>query len=79
MDNTKRVFHGNDRGNRNFGPVGRGSFGRGSQKTEGRILKAMLEGLEEEYTTKIKTGTFSHSTKMEQNQQSGMLHFKHMI
>ena len=30
-DNTKRVFHGNDRGNRNFGPVGRGSFGRGSQ------------------------------------------------
>ena len=30
-DNTERVFHGNDRGNRNFGPVGRGSFGRGSQ------------------------------------------------
>ena len=27
-DNTKRIFHGNDRGNRNFGPVGRGSFGR---------------------------------------------------
>ena len=24
-DNTKRVFHGNNRGNRNFGPVGRGS------------------------------------------------------
>ena len=30
-DNTKRVFHGNNRGNRNFGLVGRGSFGRGSQ------------------------------------------------
>ena len=30
-DNTKRVFHGNDRGNRNFGLVGRGSFSRGSQ------------------------------------------------
>ena len=30
-DNTKRIFHGNDRGNRNFGPVGRGSFGRGSR------------------------------------------------
>ena len=29
-DNTKRVFHGNDRGKRNFGLVGRGSFGRGS-------------------------------------------------
>ena len=29
-DNTKRVFHGNDRGKRNFGSVGRGSFGRGS-------------------------------------------------
>ena len=30
-DNTKKIFHGNDRGNRNFGPVGRGSFGRGGQ------------------------------------------------
>ena len=30
-DNIKKIFHGNDRGNRNFGPVGRGSFGRGSQ------------------------------------------------
>ena len=30
-DNTKRVFHGNDRDKRNFGSVGRGSFGRGSQ------------------------------------------------
>ena len=30
-DKTKRVFHGNDRGNRNFGLVGRGIFGRGSQ------------------------------------------------
>ena len=29
-DNAKRVFHGNDRGNRNFGLVGRGSSGRGS-------------------------------------------------
>ena len=29
-DNTKRVFHENDRDNRNFGPVGRGSFSRGS-------------------------------------------------
>ena len=28
-DNTKKIFHGNDRGNRNFGPVGRGSFDRG--------------------------------------------------
>ena len=28
-DNTRRVFHGNDRGHRNFGPAGRGSFGRG--------------------------------------------------
>ena len=25
-DNTKRIFHGSDRGHRNFGPVGRGSF-----------------------------------------------------
>ena len=25
-DNTKRVFHGSDRGHRNFGSVGRGSF-----------------------------------------------------
>ena len=40
-------------------------------KTEGKILKAILEELEE-YTTKIKTRTFIHSTKMEQNQQSGM-------
>ena len=30
-DNTKRVFHGNDRDKRNFGSVGRGSFGRGGQ------------------------------------------------
>ena len=30
-DNTKRVFHGNNRGNRNFGPVGRGISGRGNQ------------------------------------------------
>ena len=30
-DNTKRVFHGNDRDKGNFCPVGRGSFGRGSQ------------------------------------------------
>ena len=30
-DNTKKIIHGNDRGNRNFGPVGRGSFGRGGQ------------------------------------------------
>ena len=30
-DNTRRVFHGNDRDKRNFGSVGRGSFGRGSQ------------------------------------------------
>ena len=30
-DNTKRVFHGNDRGNRNVGSIGRGSFGRGGQ------------------------------------------------
>ena len=30
-DNTKRIFHGNDRGNRNFGPVRRDSFSRGSQ------------------------------------------------
>ena len=30
-DNTKKIFHGNDRGNRNFGPVGRGSFGKGGQ------------------------------------------------
>ena len=30
-DNTKRVFHGNDRDKRNFGSVGRGSFGRGSR------------------------------------------------
>ena len=30
-DKTKRVFHGNDRGNRNFGLVGRGSFDRGSK------------------------------------------------
>ena len=31
MDNTKKIFNGNDRGNRNFGPIERGSFGRGSQ------------------------------------------------
>ena len=30
-DNTKKIFNGNDRGNSNFGPIGRGSFGRGSQ------------------------------------------------
>ena len=30
-DNTKRVFHRNDRDKRNFGSVGRGSFSRGSQ------------------------------------------------
>ena len=30
-DNTKRVFHGNDRDKRNFGSVGRGSFSKGSQ------------------------------------------------
>ena len=30
-DNTKKIFHGNDRGNRNFGLIGRGSFGRGGQ------------------------------------------------
>ena len=30
-DNTKKIFNGNDRGNRNFGPIVRGSFGRGSQ------------------------------------------------
>ena len=30
-DNSKRVFHGNDRGNRNFGPIERDSFGKGSQ------------------------------------------------
>ena len=29
-DNTKRVFHGNNRDKRNFGSVGRGSFSRGS-------------------------------------------------
>ena len=28
---TQRVFYGNDRGNRNFGLVGRGSYGRGSR------------------------------------------------
>ena len=28
-DNTKEIFHGNDRGNRNFGPIEGGSFGRG--------------------------------------------------
>ena len=27
-DNTKKIFHGNDRGNRNFGPIRRGSFGQ---------------------------------------------------
>ena len=32
-DNTKRVFHGNNRGNRNFGLVGRGSFGRGNRNS----------------------------------------------
>ena len=26
-----KIFRGNDRGNRNFGPIGRGSFGRGGQ------------------------------------------------
>ena len=30
-NNNKRVFHGNNRINRNFGPVGRGSFCRGGQ------------------------------------------------
>ena len=30
-DNTKKIFHGNDKGNRNFGPIGRGSFGKGGQ------------------------------------------------
>ena len=30
-DNTKRVFHSNDGGNGNFGPIERGSFGWGSQ------------------------------------------------
>ena len=30
-DNTKRVFHGNDRDKRNFSSVERGSFSRGSQ------------------------------------------------
>ena len=30
-DNTKKIFHGNDEGNRNFCPIGRGSFGRGGQ------------------------------------------------
>ena len=60
-DNTKRVFHGNDRGNRNFGLVGRSSLAeevKMAAKMEGRILKAILEELEEEYTTKIKTRTF---------------------
>ena len=33
-------------------------------KTEDKILKAILEELEEEYTTKIKKITFIHSTKM---------------
>ena len=28
-DNAKKIFHGNDRGNRNFGLIGRGSFDRG--------------------------------------------------
>ena len=30
-DNTKKIFHGFDRGNRNFGPIGKGSFGTGGQ------------------------------------------------
>ena len=30
-DNTKKIFHSNDTGNRNFGTIGRGSFGRGGQ------------------------------------------------
>ena len=30
-NNTKRVFQGSDRGHRNFGPVGRGSFGQRNQ------------------------------------------------
>ena len=33
-------------------------------KTEGRILKAIIEELKEEYTIIIKTKTFIHSTKM---------------
>ena len=28
-DNTKKIFHGNDKGHRNFGSIGRGIFGRG--------------------------------------------------
>ena len=30
-DNTERILHGNDRGNQNFAPIGRGSFDRGDQ------------------------------------------------
>ena len=81
-DNTKRVFHGNDRGNRNFGPVGRGSFSRGSQngsQDRRQNFEGNPRGLEEEYTTIIKTKTFVHSIKMEQKQQSGMPLSKHMI
>ena len=30
-DNTKKIIRGNDGGNRSFGPIGRGSFGRGGR------------------------------------------------
>ena len=32
-DNTKKIFHGNDKGNRNFDPIGRDSLGTRGQNS----------------------------------------------
>ena len=55
-DNTRRVFHGNNRGNRNFGLVGRGSFGRGSQNGS-QDRRQNFEGNPRE----IGRGVFNHN------------------
>ena len=69
-DNTKKVFHGNDRDKRNFGSVGGGSFGRGSRNdnqdrrqnyegnlrgnTRGRYNKNQNKNFHSQYQNKTK-------------------------
>ena len=80
-DNTKKIFHGNDRGNRNFGPIGRASFGRGGQNVS-QDRRQNLENnpkvLEEAQIIKDKTKLFIQNIKMDQNQPNGMPCSRHM-
>ena len=80
-DNIKRVSHGNDRGNRNFGSIGRGSFSRGGQngnQDRRQNFKNNSRGVGRGLYNQGQSKTFVHNIKMDQSQQNGMLCSRHM-